>query len=288
MRILLPKNLKSVKDVDLMNFNIHQCNSVNATDIYVNFNNLEFLSPYGVISLLLSLESTMNNEPLNLNVAADKMNLKVLSYLERINFFQLLPIEIKNQFYEQTILGDLELRGRYDRSKHLLEITPIREENDVENICEKIYNICSILPNSKVCNDIAQISLELANNIIDHSDGYGYINIQYYSLNNTIRIAIADNGIGLVNRSRSLMPPNTSELEILENAFKNGSTTRTETQRGQGLGNVRNCSFNGYIENTKLTLKSGNNFFNLSQESISINPSEFYYPGTYYDFIISV
>lgn len=289
MKIILPINLKSIQTIDGFNNSVYMYLGEKRKKITIEFRTLNFISPLGAISLLLAIEKLNEIYKENLNINTNDINSNILSYLERINFFKFIPSDVKKIFKVTTDLELLENRNRNDTRKNLLEITPIKSLEDLNFICDRIFDICSHLPNNKICINIINIITELADNVITHSEGEGYVTVQYYPSNKIIKIAIADNGVGIVQKFKSHGHVGDNELEILKEAFKEGSSTDSTTKRGLGLQTMLDNSFKSeYMKTTKLLLKTGSNIYNLSNGEITIQQRGYNTPGTYYEFIISI
>lgn len=256
----------------------------------LDFTNLSFVSPIGAIALLQLFEEF--NEPEICQIKIPESNRKVITYIERINFFNYCPEKLLQEFEELHKISEISQRNRYDQKKALLEITKIANDDDIDVLYESTVNILKShnMP-SKQFSGIANILTELGANILDHSESTGYAAIQYYPKEEKIMIGIADKGIGIVNSVRkTVKDENISDLEIIEKAFSDGFTTSRDTERGLGLTEVRDYSHKG-VKKTNFKLRTHNGLYNIGKDKIKIifpknNNYEMYnknyYPGTYY------
>ena len=261
-------------------FKIQFQESNSHVDIKIDLSKVEFISPYGAIYLLLFFEK-FNNRIKQIKLPSEQ----VLSYLHRMDFFNYIPKEI-HCLDDKDLLGKLNKRTRYDRRDILLEISPILNVEDVNNIYNSVLKILKENDiSSRERSIVANIVSELTTNIIDHSYGVGFASIQCYSNSKKIVIAIGDNGIGIINAIKSTFLsefPNRkiNDLILLKYAFKQRKSSNLETNRGLGLDNVRESSFK-HAENVLFNIITNGSTFNITDEKIKHVVEKDYFPGTY-------
>lgn len=96
-------------------------------------------------------------------------------------------------------------------------------------------SVCSGLPQDEFAEFRTCIS-ELFNNISDHTDsGVGSIFCQWYPNEKRLMLALADIGVGIPEKVRSVLPELTDEAALLK-SFEDGFSTKSlPTNRGVGL-----------------------------------------------------
>lgn len=282
MEIIVSNRLDGMITIDRLNQRIYSGKHALEEEIKINLSDTEFTYPIGMIALLLGINNIAKSKKVIIDF--ESVPRTFLSYIERLNFFEFIPTYILNGYD----LNYLKNRTRNDTSDVLLEIMQLKTTDDVMKLTESIYSIfLSKGVSGKVINNINNIATELATNIIDHSEGNGYVAIQYYKTTNTIRLAIADDGVGIINKYRIRVPHLTNQLDILKSAFQDRSSTR-ESLGGKGLNNMRLHSFADNFEYTSVHLKTGNNIYDIQSRDITVIKTTSNYPGTYYDFCIKI
>ncbi|MCT1540252.1 MULTISPECIES: ATP-binding protein [Lysinibacillus] len=280
MEILLPNIVSSIASIDSFNQQVYAAIDKKYKNIKINASNLTFITPLGMVSLVLAIQN-LNKF---MDVHLDLNGCQNVSYLERLNFFKNLPPNILRDYH----IEEFELRNRNDTSSILLEILPLKTEEDVECMTDSIFKIFTQNHLSKkIANNIMNITTELGTNILHHSEGNGYVTIQLYKTSNKIRIGIADDGVGIIQKFKTKTNSSVAQHEILRRAFMVNESTR-ESSGGMGLNNMRINSFAGSFKNTRLLLKTGNNIYDILSRDIHIFKTTSAYPGTYYDFCIEI
>lgn len=274
--------LKDIYQIDTLFVNCSNLLQQNNTNIlrnaHLNLSGLSFVSPLGAIALLLLLEKL--NEKFKLSITPPDSNEKLVSYLERIDFFKLCPINIKENFENSYDIDNLTKRIRHDTRKVMLELTRIKCYEDVDTLYDSIiYILKNHGVDSSVVNSVGYIATELGTNIIDHSEGNGYASIQYYPSFKKVIIGIGDNGVGVINKINSILSKVETNLSIISHAFMEGTSTGID--RGYGLTKVREFSFLN-SNNTKFFLRTHNGIYQVFKDSIEEKQVNVYFPGTYF------
>jgi len=152
-----------------------------------------------------------------------------------------------------TVLKDMAECRNADGPKHagssdvLLELTKIEKSADVEGIRREIHDrVTAILRNQlkykeKDVQAFAGVISELAQNIVDHSAGIGYVAAQTYrsAQGRFVYLSVADSGIGLRNSLAERFPQaaNWEDTEVIVNAMR--PEFSRFANRGLGLTFVR-------------------------------------------------
>ncbi|PFK43194.1 hypothetical protein COI93_10220 [Bacillus cereus] len=275
--------LKSIYDINKLFSSYSILREQEKKDIVMDLSGLNFVSPIGAISLLLLMDRMIKNH--NLVIHPPFLKNTIISYMERIDFFKHCDSLVTEQFKEKYDLDILANRHRNDTRKVLLEISPIKCEDDVYNIFESSLSILrSHGMQSRNANKIANIVSELATNIVDHSEGIGYGAIQYYPIHNKVLIAIADNGIGIINSLRNHVQQmeDLSDIKVMEAAFEKGVSSKNTIieERGLGLNDVREKAYLD-TKGTSFLLRTHEGIYEITDEGILCHRKEFYFPGTY-------
>ncbi|MEK4230583.1 hypothetical protein [Solibacillus sp. FSL H8-0538] len=280
MRILLPNIVSSITSIDSFNQQVYASINKNYKTIVIDASNLAFITPLGMISFVLGIQN-LNRY---MKVYLDLEHCEIVSYLERLNFFEYLPEGVSSN----CSLEEYKSRNRNDTSSILLEILPLRNDDDLECMTDSILKIFSENNfSSKITNNIINITTELGTNIYNHSGGNGFVTIQLYKSSNKIRIGLADDGVGIINRFKVKADETDTQHDILKKAFMVNESTR-ESSGGLGLNTMRKNSFSDNFKESRILLKTGNNIYNILTKDIQIFKTTSIYPGTYYDFCIEI
>jgi anti-sigma regulatory factor (Ser/Thr protein kinase) len=244
----------------------------------VDISNLTFISPLGAVSLLLLLEKLGDFNHLEV-LPPNEM---VVSYMDRMNFFQNCSKNIKQSFAKFHDLDALANRNRNDKSKELLEITPIKEKKDIGKIFDATFNILNSNGlSSREVNKVALIVSEFATNILAHSEGIGMAAIQTYPSIKKVVIAIGDNGIGIVRALKPILKSQeVSDLTVINKAFEKRVSSKQEEERGMGLFTVRKKTF---LDTKKASffIRTHKGTYKILSNRIEETSEGNYFPGTY-------
>ncbi len=186
----------------------------------------------------------------------------VLGYLGRMGFFE----EARDVFEVQ---GRVPRRSSTSPSDVLLEITPIRANDDVHGVVDRVqsragailaaklgYPATSVVPFSVILSEVCQ-------NIIEHADGPGWVAAQAYNWARrlgrwVVVISVMDVGRGfrgsLSDEHSARYGDRWGDATALEAAFLHGLTRFPDSGRGQGIQQIRRQvqRWNGAI-----TIRSG-------------------------------
>ncbi|MFA4818211.1 MAG: ATP-binding protein [Parcubacteria group bacterium] len=176
-----------------------------------------------VLSMIAALGLKINSS----KIKCEKLEAKSSNYLERMRLFDFLKVKSGIKIKEH------ESAGRF------VPLTQIKDSASLTKFITEVTPLLHLRP--KHAEPIRYIMSELIRNVLEHSlskDG-AIVCAQYYKESNTIRIGIADTGIGIwqsINQSYS--PKN--DLEALRLALIPGITGTTAkeggTERNAGAG----------------------------------------------------
>ncbi|MBI4235146.1 sensor histidine kinase [Candidatus Peregrinibacteria bacterium] len=160
-------------------------------------------------------------------IECEKLEAKSKHYLERMKLFHFLRVKSGISVKEH------EAAGRF------VPLTQIKDSKSLTKFVTEVTPLLHLEP--KHAEPIRYIMSELIRNVLEHSlskDG-AIVCAQYYKKSNTIRIGIADTGIGIWKSiSQSYKPKN--DLEAIGMALTPGITGTTikegGTERNAGAG----------------------------------------------------
>lgn len=205
-------------DPFLQGFNPSNINELNLTF------NKKWMSVHPmVLSMIAALGVKMNPS----KIKCEKLEAASKHYLERMTLFHFLGIKSNINIKEH------EPAGRF------VPLTQIKDSASLTKFVTEVTPLLHLEP--KHAEPIRYIMSELIRNVLEHSlssEG-AIVSAQYYKKSNTIRIGIADTGIGIwksINESHS--PKN--DLEAIRMALTPGITGTTNkeggTERNAGAG----------------------------------------------------
>lgn len=221
---------------------------------------VRWVDPNGLVALLVagSVAGDRQGAPPRLEPPE---SVDVLGYLGRMGFF-----EEAREIFE---IQDRVPRRAAGPSDVLLEITPIRANDDVHGVVDRVqsragtilasklgYPATSVVPFSVILSEVCQ-------NIIEHADGAGWVAAQAYNWARrlgrwVVMISVMDVGRGfrgsLSDEHAARYGDRWSDATALEAAFLHGLTRFPDSGRGQGIQQIRRQvqRWNGAI-----TIRSG-------------------------------
>lgn len=274
------KYLEQIDEFVKLFCNLFEKGNLENKKIIIDLSELTFVSPIGAISLLLLFEKLAGI--CEFDIMPPTNNLKLISYLERINFFKLCSVEVKKDFELSYDIDALSFRTRHDTRKVMLELTKVQCDDDIDTLYDSIiYILKSHNIESTEVNKIANILSELGTNILDHSLGTGYAAIQYYPYFKKVVIGIGDNGIGIINSfDETIEEAKSSAIDIITHAFTGGKTSK-KSSRGWGLTDAREYSFTG-SQNANFYLRTHDSVYQVYKEHIELIKNSVFFPGSYF------
>ncbi len=153
--------------------------------IIIDFLNLRWIDPFGAVMLTIFIINLTDNNN-EVYICCNK-NSKCITYLNRMNFFELVGLEIDYPYAR---------RPSNCRFKEMVNIT---NEDMIEHATSDIINVLS--PDNCIKRGYSSYILgELLNNVFHHSRGLGggYAFAQYYNHTNKTVFAVGDTGRGFL------------------------------------------------------------------------------------------
>src|SRR3989344_3229420 len=169
--------------------------------------------------VVLSMIASMGLKVGSADIHIEKLEAKSKHYLERMGLFKMLGLKSDIQITEH------EPAGRF------IPLTQIKTSEELTNFLTEMIPLLHLEP--KQAEPIRYIVSELVRNVLEHSRSpFGAIlSAQYYNKSNTIRIGIADTGIGIkksINQSHAA----STDLEAIKLALMPGITGTTSREGG--------------------------------------------------------
>ncbi|OGR57180.1 MAG: hypothetical protein A3I11_04830 [Elusimicrobia bacterium RIFCSPLOWO2_02_FULL_39_32] len=171
-----------------------------------------------VLSMIAALGLTVKPSRITLQ----KFEATSKHYLHRMKLFNFLRFE-----------SGIEIR-EHEPAGRFIPLTQIKDSQTLTNFIKDMIPLLHVEP--KHAESIRYIIAELARNVLEHSlSPHGAIlSAQYYKKSNTIRIGIADTGVGIqktINESYNAK----SDLEAIRLALMPGVTGTTRMEGGTEL-----------------------------------------------------
>ncbi|MBU1167772.1 hypothetical protein KKC60_05215 [Patescibacteria group bacterium] len=168
-----------------------------------------------VLSMIASLGIRLKPS----QIKCEKLTATSKHYLERMGIFKFLGVR------SGITINEHEPAGRF------IPLTQIKTSKELTDFIDEMTPLLHLKP--KHAEPLRYIMSELVRNVLEHSlSRYGAIvSAQYHSKNNTIRVGIADTGVGVwqsMNKSHS--PKN--DLEAIRLALIPGITGTTKREGG--------------------------------------------------------
>lgn len=191
------------------------------------------------------------------NISCAKFEAKSKHYFVRMGLFKILNIASEINIVEHKPAG------------RFIPITQIRTSTELTNFIAEMIPLLHL--ESEHAQTIGYIVSELARNVIEHSNAKNgaLLCAQYYKKSNTIRIGIADTGVGIkttINHSYSTK----TDLEAIRLALMPGitGTTRREggtaQNAGAGLFFIKSIAS---VNRDFFIIYSGNSLYKLLRKS---------------------
>jgi anti-sigma regulatory factor (Ser/Thr protein kinase) len=153
------------------------------------------------------------------NIHCSKFEAKSKHYLARMGLFNLLNIQSDFKYIE------------HDPTGRFIPITQIRTSEELTKFITEMIPLLHLDP--EPAKTIGYIISELARNVIEHASAKNgaILCAQYYKKSNSIRIGIADTGVGIketINQSYAAK----DDLEAIKLALQPGITGTTKREGG--------------------------------------------------------
>ena len=168
-----------------------------------------------VLSMIAALGTNLDPA----NITCELLEAKSKHYLERMGLFKFLGIHSGIRITEH------EPAGRF------IPLTQVKESNELSRFIVEMTPLLHLEP--KHAEPVRYIVSELMRNVIEHSQSPSgaFVCAQYYSKTNTIRIGVADTGIGIWQSINHAHKPK-NDLEALQLALTPGVTGTTRREGG--------------------------------------------------------
>ena len=202
-----------------------------------------------VLSMIAALGLTVKEDKIH----CEKFEAKSKHYLARMGLFKFLKVSSGISFVEH------ESAGRF------IPLTQIRTSDELTKFITEMIPLLHLEPEPS--KTIGYIVSELARNVIEHAEteNGAILCAQYYKKSNSIRIGIADTGVGIKETiSRSHVAP--TDLDAIRLALWPGitGTTRreggTEQNAGAGLFFIKSIAS---VNRDFFVIYSGGGFYKL-------------------------
>lgn len=212
--------------------------------------NKKWISVHPVV---LSMVAALGLKVGRLNIHCEKMEATSKHYFKRMGLFKFLGIKSEIKITEH------EPAGRF------IPLTQIKNSSELTKFITEMIPLLHL--ESRQAEPIRYIVSELARNVLEHSHSeFGAIlSAQYYKKSNTIRIGIADTGIG-IKKSINQSYNTSTDLEAIKLALTPGitGTTRkeggTEYNAGAGLFFIKSIA---KVNHDFFLIYSGNAMYKL-------------------------
>ncbi len=202
-----------------------------------------------VLSMIAALGLTVQSG----DIRCEKFEARSKHYLVRMGLFKILKVVSGIRIVEH------EAAGRF------IPLTQIRTSDELTKFITEMIPLLHLEPEQ--AKTIGYIVSELARNVIEHAEAENgaLLCAQYYKKSNSIRVGIADTGVGIkatINRSYSAE----TDLEAIRLALRPGITgaTRreggTEQNAGAGLFFIKSIAS---VNRDFFMIYSGKGFYKL-------------------------
>ncbi|SFM51590.1 hypothetical protein SAMN03159341_14117 [Paenibacillus sp. 1_12] len=275
---------------------LNQCTELNqkldmCENLFVDLGKLKWVSPLGITVLLSSLNYLDRNfylktESPSLDVA-DRFD--ILGYLERMNFLQLCPSDVKESFEMSNNMTAYYHRNRNKKDEELDELRVSKSDGDIVDLDKSVKKIMKAkgLHRNRV-TDIAGIVTELGQNAVEHTGTDSYSCVQYYKKSSTrperVEIAICDNGQGIVKSLEGHISAIDKD-EIVRQAIFTRATSLPEQDRGKGLMDVKRTTFD-WSSDAEFYVRTHDSAYRIHADKLELLDRGKYFYGTYYYIII--
>ncbi|MCX6811758.1 MAG: hypothetical protein NT039_03650 [Candidatus Berkelbacteria bacterium] len=171
-----------------------------------------------VLSMIASLTVGLNRK----NITCQQIKARSGHYLERMGLFNFLGIDSGMKISE------------HDPSGRFIPLTQITDSGGLTKFITEMIPMLHLSPQQ--AEPIRYIVSELVRNVLEHAETeYGaFLCAQYYIKSNTIRLGIADTGIG-IRKSLSRSHSTTDDIDAIKLALMPGVTGTTHREGGTAL-----------------------------------------------------
>ncbi len=249
MKIHLP-NSAFLGNIDpfLRKMNLHEPNKLEITA------NKKWISIHPVVLCMVAVLGMNIEQP---NITCEKLEAKSRHYLQRMGLFKMLNLKVDHKIIEH------EPAGRF------IPLTKITNSGELTRFITDMVPLLHLDPAKS--DSIKYVVSELVRNVLEHSEAKegALVSAQYYKKSNTIRLGIADSGVGIKKTINNAYPAKT-HLEAIKLALTpgiTGTTQRiggTEYNAGAGLFFIKSIA---QINREFFMIYSGNALYKLLKSS---------------------
>lgn len=224
-------------------------------EIEIDFSRVSFADPAGMVALLEILRYLSEKEVrATMDCSEDK---DVFSYMDRMGFWSEA---------EKLSIHDVpsSRKSGYRGSDVLLEITGIRERQDVHRVLEDVQKQAEEILQTYLhykeeeLNRFLTSVSEVCQNILEHSGDWGYVAVQKYAYRetlgkNVVKMVVSDLGKGirktLGEKMRETYEGEWTDCAAIKEALFESRSRFDDPGRGHGLASVRTSAerWNGLL-----------------------------------------
>ncbi|WP_212941390.1 hypothetical protein [Paenibacillus antibioticophila] len=283
--------------MDIHNW-LNQCADVkkeidNHGNLFVDLGNLKWVSPIGISVLLSTLNYFDNVYCLKTESPelGEPDRLDVIGYMERMNFFQLCPPDVRESFEMSHDMAQYYKRNRNNKVEELDELKVSKVDEDIIDLDKSVKNIMKAkgLHKNRI-TDIAGIVTELGQNAVEHTGTDCYSCVQYYretySRRKRVEIAICDSGQGIVKSLKDHIKSIDND-DVIKQAIFTRATSLPEQDRGKGLMDVKQTTFD-WASDAEFYVRTHDSAYRIHQDRLELLDRGKYFNGTYYYIVINV
>ncbi|MCW7460189.1 ATP-binding protein [Leptospira bandrabouensis] len=177
-------------------------------EVVFDFGNVIRFSPVAMVTLICKVKSYLLDGISVYFINHDRF--EAGRYFQRMNFFSICNVSMEENFIRHDSIGDFQEIQEIAYNKG--SVTAISE--GIARCCipeEEKWKIDDPDENSEIYDLLVYALSELINNVLQHSEGRGFISAQFYKTTELVRIGIADYGIGVLNSFKNNESPHYRE-----------------------------------------------------------------------------
>lgn len=202
-----------------------------------------------VLSMIAALALGLDQK----NILCKKVTARSGHYLERMGLFKFLGVESGMHIAE------------HDPSGRFIPLTQIKNSDELTRFITEMVPMLHLEP--RQAEPLRYIVSELARNVLEHSrsEHGAVLCAQYFKKSNTIRLGIADTGIG-IRTSLGRSHATSDDLEAIKLAMVPGVTGTTSREGGTALNAGAGLFFIksiAYVNRNFFVIYSGNAMYKL-------------------------
>lgn len=213
-----------------------------------------------ILAMLAALADRLHKQ----NIVIDKLEAKSRNYFERMSLFRYLGID------SGIVITSHDSSGRF------VPIAQIRDSLALTEFVTDMVPLLHLEPHQ--AEPIRYIISELVRNVLEHAESSSgaFVAAQYYKKSNSIKIGIADNGIG-IRASISHSHQAFSDIDAIRLALTPGVTGTTSQEGGSSENAGAGLFFTktiARINNGRFMIYSGTGMYKLLKNNRDTLPSD--------------